>query len=141
MMGICIAVGFSTFTLACSSEHQLIHPFTHSLNYSFTHSPPRLFIHTPTRKRRSSFHGLSRTPSSPISVVPVHIASGCDSAFAINHGLKPRGYILPSLTGLYLNLKKGNAPILPLFHSLILSPPRLCRAANFGLQGRALVPD
>jgi hypothetical protein len=100
---------------------------------------------------RSPFSIPSVTPSAPIGVIPSNIASGCDPAIVVIPGLMPRGYTLPSLAGLYLNLKNGNTPILPLSHSpnhpLILSltnsfihsPPRKCSgAACLGLQGRAL---
>jgi len=54
-------------------------------------------------EQRSPFHGLSTTPSITTGNISIHIASGFDLGFdlaiAIIPGLKPRGYILPSLAG------------------------------------------
>jgi hypothetical protein len=82
----------------------------------------RIFRRTSTYEpvHRSPFSVPPGTPSSSIGVVPSNIASGCDSAFAVNPGLKPRGYIPPSLAGFCSCPEQDYVP----FHPLSQSPPR-----------------
>jgi hypothetical protein len=87
-------------------------------------------------------------PSITIENISMPIASGFDLAIAIIPGLKPRGYILPSLLGFWASHEQYIMPFLPLSqsftHSLIHSLThsqtlRQCSGAAFpGLQGRAL---